>query len=259
MSRSVLITGAAAGIGWHAARLFAERGYRVAIADLDGEGALASATELGPEHLGLACDITDEAAASAAVAAATERFGRLDVLVNNAGIGDSASPTLEQTAAHFRKVIDVHLTGTFLMSRAAAGVMEPGSAIVNFSSIAGLSGLPRRNAYGAAKAGIIAMTRSLACEWASRGIRVNAVAPGYVRTALVEKLINEGLLDARTILGRVPLGRMLDPREIAEPVAFLASHAASAITGTVLSVDGGWTAFGAAGPASRAINKEETD
>ncbi|OZO45714.1 short-chain dehydrogenase, partial [Pseudomonas fluorescens] len=109
------------------------------------------------------------------------------------------------------------------------------------------SGLPRRNAYGAAKAGIIAMTRSMGSEWGEKGIRVNAVAPGYVRTALVEKLIGDGLLDPATLIGRTPLGRMLEPSEIAEAVYFLASPAASAITGTVLSVDGGWNAFGAAG------------
>lgn len=248
--RTVLITGAADGIGWETARMFAERGDRVVIADLSAEKSHSRAQELGPDHIGLACDVTDEDAVSQTVQTVMQRMKRLDVVVNNAGIGDTSAPTFDQTGAHFRKVIDVHLTGTFLMSRAGAVAIAKGGrggAIVNFSSIAGLSGLPRRNAYGAAKAGIIAMTRSMGSEWGEKGIRVNAVAPGYVRTALVEKLISDGLLDPATLIGRTPLGRMLEPSEIAEAVYFLASPAASAITGTVLSVDGGWNAFGAAG------------
>lgn len=248
--KSVLITGAADGIGWETAKLFATRGYRVAIADLNAAKSAQRALDLGPDHIGLACDVADEEAVTRAVQTTLAQFQRLDVLVNNAGIGDTNLPTLDQSSAHFSTVIGVHLTGTFLMSRVAAAAMREagqGGAIVNFASIAGLTGLPRRNAYGAAKAGIIAMTRSMGAEWGALGIRVNAVAPGYVRTALVEKLIADGLLDPAAILGRTPLGRMLTPSEIAEAVYFLASPAASAITGTVLSVDGGWMAFGAAG------------
>lgn len=247
---SVLITGSADGIGWVTAQLFAARGFNVVIADLSAEAAAQRAAELGDGHLGLACDVTQDDAVTGAVQATLRRFGRLDVAVNNAGIGDTSLPTLDQSGVHFRKVIDVHLTGTFLMSRATAAAMRDGGrggSIVNFASIAGLTGLPRRNAYGAAKAGIISMTRSMGAEWGSLGIRVNAVAPGYVRTALVDKLIADGLLDPETIIRRTPLGRMLEPSEMAEVVFFLASPAASAITGTVLSVDGGWTAFGAAG------------
>ncbi|WP_372604994.1 glucose 1-dehydrogenase [Actibacterium sp.] len=250
-----LITGAAQGIGWETAQLFAQRGHRVVIADLDGPLATQRAEQLGPDHLGLACNVTDEDDAKAVFQAITQRYGRLDVLVNNAGIGDTSAPTLEQTPSHFRKVLEVHLSGTFILSQQAAAMMithGTGGAIVNFSSIAGLTGLPRRNAYGAAKAGIIAMTKSMGAEWGAQGVRVNAVAPGYVRTALVEKLISDGLLNAQTILARTPMGRMLAPREISEAVYFLASPAASGITGTVLSVDGGWTAFGAAGDPSGA-------
>ena len=254
MTRTVLITGAADGIGWETAKLFAARGDKVVIADLDGEKSVGRASELGDGHLGVACNVTSEEDASQAVAAALDLTGRFDVLVNNAGIGDTSASTLEQTAEHFRRVLDVHLLGTFLMSRIAGEAMaaRDGGAIVNFASIAGIIGLPRRNAYGAAKAGIIAMTKSMGSEWGSEGIRVNAVAPGYVRTALVEKLIADGLLNPDTIIGRTPIGRMLMPVEIAEAVYFLASPAASAITGIVLPVDGGWTAFGAAGAPSGA-------
>ena len=118
-------------------------------------------------------------------------------------------------------------------------------AIVNLASIAGLAGIPARNAYGAAKAGIVAMTRSLACEWARSGLRVNAVAPGYVRTALVDKLVREGALDVAAIEARTPLGRLAEPAEIADVIAFLLSSRASYVTGTCVEADGGWLALGA--------------
>jgi NAD(P)-dependent dehydrogenase (short-subunit alcohol dehydrogenase family) len=160
-------------------------------------------------------------------------------------------PTLEQDASQFVKIVNTHLTGSFLMAREVARHMieHDGGAIVNFSSIAGLLGLPRRNAYGAAKAGLIAMTKSMACEWAAHRVRVNAVAPGYVETDLVKKLVTSGFLDKEEILRRTPMGRMIAPAEIAEAVCFLASPAASAITGVVLSVDAGWQAYGAPGDA----------
>lgn len=246
MTRTVLVTGGAEGIGRATAELFAARGDRVAVADL--RGAEAAAAALGPGHIGLSLDVTDEAAVVEAVAG----LGRIDVLVNNAGIGDSHLPSVEQQIEAFRRVLDVHLAGAFLMARECGKAMigAGGGAIVNLSSIAGVVGLPRRNAYGAAKAGVAMMTRSLACEWAGKGVRVNAVAPGYARTALVEKLVDAGRIDLAAIARRVPQGRLIDPKEIAEAIWFLASPAASAITGATLSVDGGWAAFGDFGDAS---------
>ncbi|MCB1334008.1 MAG: SDR family oxidoreductase [Roseivivax sp.] len=246
MTRTVLITGGAEGIGWATARLFAARGNRVVIADLSG--AQARAAELGPAHQGITLDVTDEGAVIAAFAA----LGRIDVLVNNAGIGDTHLPSTEQQIDSFRRVLDVHLAGAFLMAREAGRQMiaQGGGAIVNLSSIAGVVGLPRRNAYGAAKAGVSMMTRSLACEWAGAGVRVNAVAPGYARTALVQKLVDAGRIDLDAIRRRVPMGRLIEPAEIAEAIWFLASPAASAITGVTLSVDGGWAAFGDFGDAT---------
>lgn len=240
--RKVLITGGAQGLGLAMAELFAERGDRVVIADLDGEAAVTRAKRLGDEHLGLACDVTDEAS----VVALVDQTGPVDVLVNNAGIGDSSLPTTEQTLENFRRVSAVHLDGTFLMSRAYAAMMidAGGGAIVNLSSMAGQLGLSRRNAYGAAKAGIASMTRSMAVEWGRKGVRVNAVAPGYAATALVLKLHDEGLLDLDAIKKATPMGKLVEPRDVAEAVWFLASPAAAAITGTVLNVDCGWVAFG---------------
>ncbi|NKJ45643.1 short-chain dehydrogenase [Burkholderia sp. SG-MS1] len=247
--RVALVTGAANGIGWATAQRFAQEAYSVVIADMDADRARERAQTLGAAHMGIGGDVAVEADVRALIGTCVERFGRLDVLVNNAGNGDQPHPTIEQSVDAFDRLLDIHVRGTFLACREAARVMlaQRSGAIVNLGSIAGLAGIPARNAYGAAKAGIVAMTRSLACEWAREGVRVNAVAPGYVATELVETLRRNGQMNLQAIERRTPMGRLAQPDEIARAISFLASDAASYITGTVLSVDGGWHAYGAAG------------
>lgn len=264
MKPVAVVTGAANGIGWATARHMALEGWRVALLDLNAPAAEARAATLGSAHMGVGCDVASEPSVQQAVQTVVMRLGRIDVLVNNAGIGDQTGATVTQNVDAFDRVLAVHLRGCFLMSQAVARVMlqaAPGTsgcrgAIVNLGSIASSTGLPARNAYSAAKAGIVGMTRAMASEWARDGIRVNAVAPGYVRTELINELERKGALDVAGITQRTPLGRMAEPAEIAEAIAFLASSRASYITGAVLAVDGGWTAFGGPSSALRPLTEE---
>lgn len=253
LQRVALVTGAADGIGWATAQQFHKSGWSVALFDLDGDLAVSRALGLAAGHGGFRCDVTHETEVKTCVAEVVARYGRIDALVNNAGIADQAAPTLQQDIQAFDKVLSVHLRGAFLMSQQVISQMTGQArdlrgirgAIVNIGSIASFGGIPGRNAYCAAKAGVLGMTRALASEWARSGIRVNAVAPGYVKTALVASLAERGAIDAQAIHLRTPLGRMAGPEEIAEVIVFLASAQASYITGSVLPVDGGWTALGA--------------
>lgn len=246
--RVALITGAGSGLGLATAQAFAGAGARVAINDVRLDAAEAAAAGLGESHMAVGGDVSKEEAVASMVALVEDRMGGIDILVNNAGMPDSFVPTVEQPLSHWQKLIDVHLTGTYLVSKTVAPGMigrGRGGAILNLNSIAGVVGLPVRTAYSAAKAGIGMLTRVLGCEWGPHGIRVNAVAPGYMMTPLTEKLIAEGKIDVRRIRRRTPMGAMGTADDIAQAMLFLASDRAKFITGVTLPVDGGYMAWGA--------------
>ena len=246
-SRVAIVTGGARGIGWATVQALVKSGVVPVLLDRDEE-ALAAAQELlgrqAVEHLSQRIDVTDESAVNAAFASVVARYGRLDVLVNNAGIA-LRRPTVELSRADWQSVVDVNLTAVFLCCRAAARAMIPcgGGSIVNVSSIMGLSGggLYPNVSYQATKGAIVNMTRALAVEWAGQGIRVNAVAPTWVRTELTQGLFgNQDLVER--ILDMTPMRCLAEPADIADAIVFLASDKARMITGHTLPVDGGFLA-----------------
>lgn len=251
--RVALITGGASGLGLAAAQALAGQGMRVAVADQNAGAAERAAMALGPTagHLAFGGDVASQADVHGWVAALLARHGRIDVLINSAGIPDSFLPTVDQDVADFRRLVDVHLTGTYLVTQAVAPTLlaQGRGSVINLSSVAGVLGLARRNAYSAAKAGIGMMTRTMGCEWAARGVRVNAIAPGYMLTPFAQRLIDEGKLDEQRIRRRTPAGRLGTAQHIAQAMTFLASDAAAFITGVTLPVDGGYMAWGAASDA----------
>lgn len=249
----MLVTGGARGIGYAVAELARECGAEVAICDIDRHEADAASRRLGPDVLGLAADVSREDESEAAVQSVLARFGRVDVLVNSAGVLQQLRGTLRQASSDWRRVIEVNLHGTFLMAQAAARAMNSlriAGAIINIASIAGLVGFRASNSYGVSKAGVAMLTQTLATDLACRGIRVNAVAPGFIRSAMTESLADEPSLAGGAIERRIPMGRLGNPDEIARAVVFLASDWSSYVTGVVLPVDGGWCAFGGPGDAS---------
>jgi len=242
----VIVTGGGRGLGRAVAEGFAAAGAHVVLtgrsAGTLAEAAAAIATHGGSAE-GIAADVSSEADVEALVKAVTERHGRIDVLVNNAGINPWYKTAEDTSLAEWRAVVETNLTGVFLAARAAGRVMlaQGAGAIINVSSVGGRVGLARTTAYCAAKGGVELLTRQLALEWAKRGVRVNAVGPGYIETDLTEGLRHNPKLSER-INGRTPMGRMARPQEIVGACLFLASPAASYITGASLAVDGGWTA-----------------
>jgi NAD(P)-dependent dehydrogenase (short-subunit alcohol dehydrogenase family) len=240
-----VVSGSSRGIGLAVARAFAAEGALLVVNSRSREAADEAARALGGKAVGVAADVATDAGAAALIAGALEAHGRIDVLVNNAGMS-MARDSLELTADEWRSVVDLNLTSVFLCSQAAARSMKRtgGGAIINTASVQGLSAFPKRVAYGTTKAGVVMMTQILAAEWAPE-IRVNAVAPGYTRTEMVENLRRQGKLDFDAITARTPQGRLAEPEEMAPAYVFLASDDSSFVTGQTIAVDGGWTAFGA--------------
>ena len=247
-----LVTGAARGIGLAVAKRFLAEGWRVALLDIEGELLGKSVAALAaPDHtLSLQCDVSDAKAVARAFAEIERRFGRLDALVNNAGIAVFA-PLLETSDADWSRVLEVNLTGPFLCTKAAVPLMREhgGGAIVNITSISAVRASTLRSAYGTSKAGLAHLTKQLAVELASLGIRVNGVAPGPVDTAMAKAVhtpeIRADYHDA------IPLNRYGLEEELAEAVFFLCSDRASYITGQILAVDGGFDAAGIGLPTLR--------
>lgn len=233
--RVAVITGAAQGIGQRIAEVLESEGYALALIDRQPcSGAGGAITAVG--------DVTSEADVAAFADAVQARYGRVDVVVNNAGIA-CISPAEETPLELWRQVIDVNLTGPFLITQAFGRRMlaQRSGSIINIASVAGLKGVADRSAYNASKHGLIGLTRTLAVEWGGRGVRVNAVCPGWVKTPMDDASQGEGAYDDTDITDHVPLGRFASPDDIAQAVTFLADPAKSAfVNGTALSVDGGW-------------------
>ncbi len=254
-SRVALVTGAARGIGLAVARRFLSEGWSVGLLDIDAPALNTTVAALAaPDRtVALACDVADAAQVDAAVRQLEARFGRIDALVNNAGVA-VFKPLLQTTAEEWARVIDVNLTGPFLCSQACAPIMlrGGGGSIVNIASISGLRASLLRVAYGTSKAGLIHLTKQQAAELGNHGIRVNAIAPGPVDTAMAKQVhtpdIRADYHDA------IPLNRYGTEDEIASGVWFLCSDAASYVNGQTLAVDGGFDATGIGLPSLRAAS-----
>jgi NAD(P)-dependent dehydrogenase (short-subunit alcohol dehydrogenase family) len=244
-ARVAVITGGAQGIGRRTAELLAERGWRIAILDLQEPAATIRAIETrGGEALGYVGDACVEEVVDRFTEVVFERYGRVDALVNNAGISLIRAAE-ETTAGEYRRVMEVNLVAPFLMARAFGRRMLEArrGSIINVASIAGLMAVSDRAAYNASKHGLIGLTRTLAAEWGGRGVRVNAVCPGWVKTEMDAADQVGGSYTDADITGRVPMGRFASPDDVARAIAFLADEGECGfVNGHTLSVDGGWAA-----------------
>ncbi|GAB4530098.1 MAG: SDR family oxidoreductase [Amphiplicatus sp.] len=242
--KTAIVTGAAAGIGAATARAFAERGAAVVMADIDGQRNERAAADIaaasGAKVEAVACDVADDRACADLVETALARFGRVDALVNNAGIV-AAGGALDLDPADFDRVLRVNLRAAFMLTRLVARSMiesEIRGAIVNMSSINAVVAIPNQTAYAVSKGGLQQLTKAAALELAPHGIRVNAVAPGSIMTQMLGRVAADAEA-RRTVLSRTPLGRIGRPEEVAAVALFLASDMASYVTGETVYVDGG--------------------
>jgi NAD(P)-dependent dehydrogenase (short-subunit alcohol dehydrogenase family) len=247
-----VVTGARHGIGEGIARALAAAGARVAVTHHDPAAAVQVAMSLGPDHIGVDLDVRSTQSIEAAALTITERLGAVTILINSAGI-NRVRPAESFSDEDWHAVMDVNLTGTQRCCRAFGKrmLMVGRGCIVNIASIVGPEvAMPGRAAYAASKAGVVGLTRVLGVEWAGRGVRVNALVPGPVRTAMVERGIAEGVLVESDIVDHTPAGRLGETTDIAQAVILLCSREAGFITAQTLVVDGGYSMYGAARPAS---------
>lgn len=247
LNKTAVITGAAQGIGRRTAELLAGNGYAVALADLRSTSEIARRLrEKGLAALDFQGDISDESTAADLAAKVEREWGHIDLLVNNAGIS-CISPAEETSTEQFRRVLEINLVAPFMLAKAIGAKMiaRHKGAIVNVASIAGLVGVADRAAYNASKHGLIGLTRTLAAEWGGRGVRVNAVCPGWVKTEMDVADQSSGGYTDDDIIRRVPMARFASTNDIAEAILFLADEKKSGfVNGHTLVVDGGWTADG---------------
>jgi NAD(P)-dependent dehydrogenase (short-subunit alcohol dehydrogenase family) len=238
-----LITGGASGLGRAAAEQLAARGACVVVADVQREAADALAQTLeerGGRAIAVTCDVRDDDAVHSAVRAAVDHFGTLDIAINAAGIGGPEVRTAEYDPDAWSRVIDINLTGVWRSMRHEIPAMlaSGGGAIVNVASVAGLIGFPRHPAYAASKHGVIGLTRTAALEYGRKGLRINALCPGFTLTPMVQQMLDAGLAQS-DLVARVPLGRLGTADEVAASALFLCSTAAAFMSGHALTIDGG--------------------
>jgi NAD(P)-dependent dehydrogenase (short-subunit alcohol dehydrogenase family) len=242
-----LVTGAAKGMGLATARMFAESGASVLLADLDGDLAAKEAEQIvgeGGIAIGIACDVADEAQVAAMVDRAVAEYGRLDMAFNNAGIQVPPSDAADEPLENFERVTAINQRGVWACMKHELRVMraQGSGAIVNCSSLGGLVGLPQRAAYHGTKHAVLGMTKSAGVEYAPRGVRINAVCPGTIDTPMVADMLAKGELDMAEAVRNEPIGRLGTADEIAAAVLWLCSPGASFVVGVALPVDGGFTA-----------------
>jgi NAD(P)-dependent dehydrogenase (short-subunit alcohol dehydrogenase family) len=247
--RVAIVTGSSTGIGEAIAEAFAAEGARLVVNSRSAQRAASVAerlTQSGAEAIAVGADVSRKAECERLVAAAFERWGRVDVMVNNAGV-NAIRPSLDLSEEDWRRVIDTNLSGVFFGCQAAGKVMlsQGSGVIVNVSSVYGHVGVPRRAAYASTKHGLLGMTKVLAVEWARLGVRVVSLDPGYIKTPLDEQDQATGDYTDADIIRRTPMGRFGTLADVAKAAVFLASDDAGYVTGSSLAVDGGWLAYGA--------------
>ncbi|CAM3384726.1 SDR family NAD(P)-dependent oxidoreductase [Marinicrinis lubricantis] len=245
-----LITGSGRGIGAAIARRFAAEGASIVVSSRTAEQIEEQAAHIRQAYsvpvLAVPCDVSDPAQVQAMVEQVIQHFGKIDILVNCAGI-TMVSPSEELSLENWHRCLSINLDGTFLCCQMVGKQwisQGTGGKIINITSIVAHAAIPQRAAYAASKGGVMQLTQNLAVEWAPHGIRVNAISPGFIRTEIVQELIDKGIHKPEKMVARIPAGRLGEVEDIAGPAVFLASSLSEYVTGTIIKADGGWLANG---------------